>query len=249
MASSSRPCCGRCSSPPAGAAHGCARTPQAPPVVDLPNRRTSFKFAVLGDFGTGDRAQYQLGEQMAKLRARFPFELVITVGDNIYGGERPQDMQRKFEQPVQGAALRRVKFYASLGNHDDREQARYALFNMDGKTYYTFKAPRQRAILCARERLPEAGQMAWVEKELAGAGEKWNIPYFHHPLYASGKRHGSHTELPGARTDVPEGWGHRSLRGPRTLLRAYEAPERHRLLRHRLRAASCERATSTGGPD
>ena len=80
---------------------------------------------------------------MAKLRARFPFELVITVGDNIYGGERPQDMKSKFEEPYKALLDGGVKFYASLGNHDDRAQARYALFNMEGRTYYTFKAPKQ----------------------------------------------------------------------------------------------------------
>ena len=48
---------------------------------------------MLGDFGTGERAQYQLAEQMAKLHERFPFELVILVGDNIYGGERADGLQ------------------------------------------------------------------------------------------------------------------------------------------------------------
>ena len=86
------------------AAPGLARTPaaQAPAVVELPNLDDSFKFAVLGDFGTGDRAQFQLGEQMAKLHARFPFELVITVGDNIYGGERPQVIRRIESAPEAG---------------------------------------------------------------------------------------------------------------------------------------------------
>ena len=36
-----------------------------------------------------------------------------------------------------------MKFYASLGNHDAREQRYYKLFNMDGKLYYSFKAPKQ----------------------------------------------------------------------------------------------------------
>ena len=80
---------------------------------------------------------------MAKLRARFPFDLVITVGDNIYGGERPQDMKRKFEEPYKALLDGGVKFYASLGNHDDRAQALYTLFNMEGRRYYTFKAPKQ----------------------------------------------------------------------------------------------------------
>jgi len=169
---------------------------QATAAVELPNRPGSFKFAVLGDFGTGDRAQYQLGEQMAKLRARFPFEIVITVGDNIYGSERPQDMKRKFEEPYKALLDGGVKFFASLGNHDDRSQARYSFFNMDGRTYYTFKAPAQDVRFFALESdYPEAPQIAWLEKELASSNEQWKIPYFHHPLYSSGKRHGSDTDL------------------------------------------------------
>jgi predicted MPP superfamily phosphohydrolase len=170
---------------------------QAPqPEIALPNRDGTFKFAVLGDFGTGDRAQYQLGEQMAKVQARFPFELVITVGDNIYGGERPQDMKKKFEEPYKPLLSKGIQFFASLGNHDDRGQSRYALFNMNGKTYYTFKAPRGNVRFFALETdYLTPAQTAWFEKELASAGEDWKIPYFHHPLYSSGGRHGSHSDL------------------------------------------------------
>jgi Calcineurin-like phosphoesterase len=163
--------------------------------VELPNRDDSLKFAVLGDFGNGDREQYQVADQMAKLRARFPYELVITVGDNIYGSERPQDMKKKFEDPYKPLLDAGVKFYASLGNHDAREQSRYAPFNMNGKTYYTFKAPKQDVRFFALESdYPKPEQIAWLQKELDSAGERWKIPYFHHPLYSSGM-HGSHVEL------------------------------------------------------
>ncbi len=114
---------------------------------------------------------------MAKLRARFPFELVITVGDNIYGGERPQDMKRKFEVPYKALLDGGVKFYASLGNHDDRGQARYAPFNMDGRTYYTFKAPKQDVRFFALETdYLGPPQMAWLEKELASVGRGLEDP-------------------------------------------------------------------------
>jgi 3',5'-cyclic AMP phosphodiesterase CpdA len=67
---------------------------------------------------------------------------------------------------------------------------------MDGRTYYTFKASKQDVRFFALESdYPEAPQIAWLEKELASSGEHWKIPYFHHPLYSSGKRHGSHTDL------------------------------------------------------
>ena len=66
---------------------------------------------------------------------------MVLVGDNLYGSERPQDFQKKFEMPYKPLLDAGVKFYASLGNHDAREQRYYKLFNMDGKLYYTFKAP------------------------------------------------------------------------------------------------------------
>jgi len=169
--------------------------PQRAAAVALPNRPDSLKFAVLGDFGTGGREQYQLADQMATLHTTFPFELVITVGDNIYGSERPQDMKKKFEEPYKALIAAGVKFRAALGNHDAREQSSYAPFGMDGKTYYTFKAPKQDVRFFALESdYPTPMQIAWLERELGQSGEDWKIPYFHHPLYSSGK-HGSHTEL------------------------------------------------------
>jgi hypothetical protein len=178
--------------------HGQAATqPAAPAVVPLPNRDGSLKFGVLGDFGNGKREQYELGEQMAKVHERFPFELVITVGDNLYGGQKPQDFVKKFEAPYKGVLAAGVKFYASLGNHDQREQQRfYKLFNMDGRLYYSFKAPRQDVRFLAVDSTyitPE--QIAWVDKELQNSREAWVIPHFHHPLYSSGKRHGSNPNV------------------------------------------------------
>src|SRR5204863_7997070 len=154
------------------------------------------KFAVLGDFGTGDRPQYQLAEQMAKLHGRFKFDLVVLVGDNLYGSERPQDFQKKFEDPFKPLLDAGVKFYGALGNHDAREQRYYKLFNMEGKLYYTYKAPKQRVRFFALESgYMEPEQLAWVEKELKGSADDWKIMYFHHPLYSSGKTHGSDLEL------------------------------------------------------
>ncbi len=167
----------------------------APAPVALPNREGSLKFLVIGDFGTGQRAQHELGAQMAKTVATFPARIAITVGDNIYGAERPQDFKKRFEDPFRGLLDAGVKIYASLGNHDSREQARYAQFNMGGKTYYSLKAPAQSVKFVAIESdYPTPKQVEWLRGELAG-GEDWIIPYFHHPLYSSGKQHGSNKDL------------------------------------------------------
>jgi 3',5'-cyclic AMP phosphodiesterase CpdA len=168
----------------------------APPAVALPNQDDSLKFAVLGDFGTGDRAQYETAEQMAKTNTTFPYELVITTGDNIYGSERPQDMKSKFETPYRALLDRKVKFHASLGNHDGREQIQYPLFNMDGELYYSFKAPKQSVRFFALDSTyPEPEQMQWLEEQVKNSTDDWKIAYFHHPIYSSGDRHGSDLTL------------------------------------------------------
>lgn len=165
---------------------------QAPPTV-LPNRPDSLKFAVLGDFGDGSSGQMAMAAEMARVHQRYPFEFVITVGDNIYGSERPQDFARKFEGPYKPLLDKGVKFYASLGNHDSPEQRYYKLFNMDGKLYYSFKGPKQNVkFIALQSDYLEPEQMDWLQKELEGSREDWKIPYFHHPPYSSGGRHGSH---------------------------------------------------------
>ena len=89
-----------------------------------------------------------------------------------------------------------MKFYASLGNHDARNQRFYKLFNMDGKLFYSFKAPKQNVRFFALETTyAEPEQMEWVASELKNSKDEWKIPFFHHPLYSSGQRHGSDIRL------------------------------------------------------
>ncbi|MGE0705951.1 MAG: metallophosphoesterase [Vicinamibacterales bacterium] len=174
-------------------------TVEAPPtaadVIALPNRADSFKFGVLGDFGSGSSGQIDLGKQMAATHSTFPYELVITVGDNIYGSERPQDFRRKFEVPYAALLNAGVRFYASLGNHDSREQRYYELFNMDGQLYYSFSPHPDIRFFALESTYMEPEQVEWLESELKGSNEAWKIAYFHHPLYSSGERHGSDIRL------------------------------------------------------
>jgi hypothetical protein len=176
------------------AATSVAQAP-AQPAVALPNQDGSFKFMVLGDFGTGDREQYELGGQMASLHNRFKFDTAVLVGDNLYGSERPQDFEKKFERPYKPLLDAGVKFYASLGNHDSREQRYYKLFNMEGKLYYSFSPKPDVRFFALESTYPVPEQIEWLEKELSSSGSRWKIVFFHHPLYSSGDRHGSDIRL------------------------------------------------------
>ena len=120
----------------------------------------------------------------------------------MYGGEGPADFQRKFEEPYKPLLDAGVKFYAALGNHDDPTQRFYKNFNMNGERFYTFKAPKPGLDALGGARFfaldsnymsPE--QVAWLEKELKASGSDWKIPFFHHPLYSSGEKHGADVAL------------------------------------------------------
>ncbi len=91
--------------------------------------------------GTASEAQSEVGRQMEAYRDRFPFEFVIMVGDNMYGGsESPADFRTKFEEPYAALLNAKVKFYAALGNHDNPTTRSYEDGNMGGQRYYTFSA-------------------------------------------------------------------------------------------------------------
>jgi len=165
-------------------------------VTALPNKDGSLKFAVIGDFGTGDPPEYEMAAQVVKTWQTFKFPLVLLVGDNLYGSERPQDFRQKFEVPYKPLLDAHVVFQASLGNHDAREQRYYEPFNMKGQLYYSFKAPAQNVRFFALESTyPVPEQIIWFEKELKSSTEDWKIVYFHHPLYSSAGRHGSDLQL------------------------------------------------------
>lgn len=162
----------------------------------LPNAEGALRLAVLGDFGTGGPGQYEMAARMAELHGEFPFELVLTVGDNLYGRQNADNFVRKFEMPYRQLLDRDVVFYASLGNHDDASQITYPPFNMSGQRYYTFSPVGHDVRFFALDSgQPDATQLEWLERELGAAPESWKIAYFHHPLYSSGRRHGSDEAL------------------------------------------------------
>jgi len=174
---------------------GWLAAPLAPVAQDLalPLKANSVRFGVIGDNGTAEKAQYEVAQEMTAYHEKFPFTFVIMNGDNLYGGERPQDFVNKFEAPYKALLDAKVDFFATLGNHDDPNQRFYKPFNMGGQRYYTFKKGNAR-FFSLDSNYMDPVQIAWLEKELKASGSDWKIPYFHHPLYASGM-HGSQSDL------------------------------------------------------
>jgi predicted phosphodiesterase len=162
--------------------------------ITLPLARGSTRFAVVGDTGTGDKPQYEIGRQLEAYRQRSDFTFTIMVGDNIYGSERPQDFQKKFETPYKPLLDAGVKFYAALGNHDDPNQRFYKPFNMNGERFYTFTKGNIEFFVLDSNYM-DRKQLDWFERAIKDSKSDWKMAYFHHPLYSSGAAHGSEVDL------------------------------------------------------
>jgi Calcineurin-like phosphoesterase len=161
----------------------------------FPLKPNSVRFAAIGDMGTGEKPEFETSDQMVQQRKAFPFDFVIALGDNIYGGHSASDFEKKFASPYKTLLDGGVKFYASLGNHDDASERQYKPFNMNGANYYAFK--RGNAHFFALDsNYMDPKQLDWLQKELQSAGnDEWKICFFHHPLYSSARKHGPATDL------------------------------------------------------
>ena len=167
-----------------------APAPPAQP-LRLPVDADSVKFAVLGDAGTGDSKQQRVADQLTAWRAKFPYEFVLMTGDNIYGTDNARNFRENFEEPYAALLSAGVKFYASLGNHDDPNQRLYKPFNMNGERYYSFKPKDGVRFFALDTNYVDEAQVTWLEEQLMASGSDWKIAFFHHPLYSSGETHGS----------------------------------------------------------
>jgi 3',5'-cyclic AMP phosphodiesterase CpdA len=168
----------------------------SPGSLTLPNRATTVKFAVIGDSGRGTPPQHEIAAQMTAYRADFPFAFVLMLGDNIYEGPASRDdYQRKFEEPYRRLLDHGVKFYATLGNHDDPREVIYPLFNMDGERYYSFSPPEDLLTRIATRveffavdsTNLDRTQLRWLGERLDMSTAAWKVCFFHHPLYTSGR--------------------------------------------------------------
>jgi hypothetical protein len=162
--------------------------------LTLPLKQKSVRFAVIGDSGTGEKAQSELAKLMAAYHDKFPFDFVVMLGDNLYGGETPADFKRKFEDPYKPLLDGGVKFYASLGNHDNPNQRFYKPFNMGEKRYYNFKNGNAE-FFALDSNYMDPVQLDWLQTKLQESKAVWKICYFHHPLYSDGMYHGPDLDL------------------------------------------------------
>ncbi|HWS87891.1 MAG TPA: metallophosphoesterase [Pyrinomonadaceae bacterium] len=166
----------------------------APVALTLPMKEGSTRFMLVGDTGTGSREQNELAAVMLRYWQAFPFEFALMVGDNMYGSEKAADYKKKFEDVYKPLLDNKVKFYASLGNHDEANQRFYDHFNMKGEEYYQFEKGGV-SFYALNSNYMDKKQLEWFEGKLKADTSDWKVAFFHHPPYSSGGKHGSSTSL------------------------------------------------------
>lgn len=162
--------------------------------LTLPLREGSVRFLAIGDSGRGNKEQHELAKVMFKYHQVFPYDFVILTGDNIYYQKSAEDMKTKFENVYRPLLDAGVKFYASLGNHDESNQRFYEHFNMNGEEFFKFKKGGV-SFFSLNSNYMDKRQIEWMVDEFHNDKSKWQIAFFHHPPYSSGKRHGSSEEI------------------------------------------------------
>src|SRR5215207_4088642 len=140
-----------------------AATAPAPVKLTLPVKEGSVRFMVVGDTGTGTEQQNQLARVMMQYHGAFPYEFALLLGDNMYGAEKAEDFRKKFEDVYRGLLERKVKFYATLGNHDESNQRFYEYFNMNGEEYINFKKGNA-SFYSLNSNYMDKKQVKWMEE-------------------------------------------------------------------------------------
>lgn len=170
------------------------------PASVLGSLSNKTRFSVIGDFGTGGNDEFAVANLMLDAHKSLALDFVLTVGDNIYPNGAGRHFQKNFEEPFAGLLKERVKFYATLGNHDveagRQDQIAYPLFNMNGSSYYSISRGNGLVDFFMLDSTDfGVTQTTWLENGLRNSKALWKVAAFHHPLYSSSSKHGSDLTL------------------------------------------------------
>lgn len=166
-----------------------------PPVFAVTPAARAVRVLAFGDFGDGSEAQRLVAGAMTRYHRRRPFDFALTLGDNFYpsGMESPGDPRWRTEWSNLYDPLK-IRFYATLGNHDYNQPnspAAEIMFSRQSESwrmpaaYYTFTAGPAQFFALDTDIISEA-QLLWLARELDRSRAAWKVVYGHHPIYSEG---------------------------------------------------------------
>jgi len=176
----------------------------------------STRFAVIGDYGTNNSNE----ARVAALVNSWNPDFVITTGDNNYPDGEAATIDKNIGQyysqyignyqGTYGPGSNTNRFWPSLGNHDwhtitctgdNCTGAYFDYFTLPGNERY-YEVDLGLVHLFAIDsdsdepngRDEDSIQASWLQDRLAASTSCYNLVYFHHTAYSSG-RHGSNSKL------------------------------------------------------
>lgn len=182
-----------------------------PPGINVHIDANNIRFVAFGDYGDGSNNEAKVAELVYSLNPDF----IITLGDNNYPngsaytlnehiGKFYCDYIYNFDAPINQQCRGQAsdeginQFFPSLGNHDygsNNNKIPYLnYFTLPGnEIYYDFTwGPVHFYAIDSNFNLES--QRSWLTKKLAEAIEPFNVVFFHHPPYSSGK-HGNNVKM------------------------------------------------------
>ncbi len=164
----------------------------------------SLRFAVIGDFGSGDNHE----KSVADLVNSWHPDFIVTTGDNNYpsGSEDTIDenigkFYHEYIFPYKGNYGKGSdinRFFPTLGNHDwmsEAAQPYLDYFTLPGnERYYEFTWGEIQFLMLDSDSNEPDGvgsssiQAQWLKESLQNSNKKWQIVIMHHPPYTSGLR-------------------------------------------------------------
>ncbi|GIW22963.1 MAG: hypothetical protein KatS3mg068_1970 [Candidatus Sericytochromatia bacterium] len=160
---------------------------------DHSENKKEYKFIVVGDAGSGFKAQYDVANAIEKKCKNNNCDFVLYLGDNFYdyGVKSLDDSQfiDKFEKPYKNIDL---KFYVILGNHDYRGNIHAQIkYSKKNKKFFlpnrVYKVKKDFIDIFAIDtNIPYKKQTENLLNELKNSQARWKIVFGHHPRYSSG---------------------------------------------------------------
>jgi len=168
-----------------------------------------FRFVVIGDHGQGTVWMHNIAQ---RINHRTDFDLLLTVGDNIYGSTTcnvngAPGWYDPFWFRLYGSTMKRVPVFPALGNHDkDTANGQYQVDFFHSPTNgpgdqieknYSFDYGNVHFIVIDSDPFQNnetdvmASITSWLSNDVAQATQTWKMALYHHPAFTS---QGSHND-------------------------------------------------------
>jgi predicted phosphodiesterase len=152
----------------------------------------TFRFAVVGDFGEGNRAERRVANAIEDWVEDTGAEALVTTGDNIYPDGDPKYFEEAWREPYGWVKEEGVEIAASLGNHDvEGGEAEEVMDLLEiPRPWYRERVGDVELFVLDGNRVGDPRQTQWLRDALQGSDGGWQIAVSHQPAFSCSK-HGS----------------------------------------------------------